>query len=170
MCSHSSEQINSGIRWTKAPKHHQKCYWREWEIKKEASYEAWDFFCTQLFLILTLASFLGSIFYSLISLDLMLTWVKPNLFRFFLLTEDCFNINFKAVVLHLDLCFGQTDFLLPTTQSVDLSIWSGLLEFFCYMIWRYCVDHSAYIRWGVLQNEWPFVSFSVSLPFKANLL
>lgn len=51
MCSHSSEQINSGICWTKAQNHHQKYYWMEWEIKEEARYEAWDFLvCAVIFL------------------------------------------------------------------------------------------------------------------------
>lgn len=131
----------------------------EWEIKEEAGCEAWDFFVLQLFFFLTLVLFLGSIFCSLISLDIMLTWVKTNLSRFFLFTENCFNKNFKAVVLNSSLFFRQTDFLLPTTSQVDLSIWFGFLEVFCYMIWRYCVDHSACIRWGALQNEWPSVSF-----------
>lgn len=117
------------------------------------------FLCVQLFFFLTLALFLGSIFYSLISPDLMLFWVNPNLSRFFLLTEDCFNMNFKLVILNLALCFRQTDFPLPTSQSVDMSVWFGLLEAFCYMIWRYCVDRSADTRRGALQNEWPSVSF-----------
>lgn len=140
----------------KVQKHHWKYYWMGWEIKEEASYEAWDFFVLQLFFFLTLVLFLGSIFCSLISLDTMLTWVKTNLSRFFLFTENCFNNNFKAVVLNSSLCFRQTDFLLPTTSQVDLSTWFGFLEVFCYMIWRY---RSACIRWGALQNEWPSVSF-----------
>lgn len=117
------------------------------------------FLYVQLFFFLTLALFLGSIFCSLIFPDLMLTCVKTNLSRFFLLTEDCFNVNFKAVVLNLALCFRQTDFPLPTTQSADLPICFGLLEVFCDVIWRYHMNCSAYIRWGTLQNEWPSVSF-----------
>lgn len=127
------------------------------------------FLCVQLFFFLTLALFLGSILYSLISLDLMLTRVKTNLSRFFLLTEYCFNMNFRAVVLNLALCFRQTDFFLPTTQSVDLSVWFGLLETFCYMIWRYCVDCSAYIRWDASQNEWPSVSFLCQFALQGKL-
>lgn len=151
MCSYSSEWVNSGIYWMKAQKHHSKYYWMEWEIKEEANYEAWEFFMHAITLLLTLAFFLERIFYALISLNLMLTWVKMSLPRFFLLTEDCFDVNFKDVVLKLTLCFRQTDFLLPTQWTCPSSL--GIWKFSVNMTWRHCVGHSTYIRWGALGSE-----------------
>lgn len=109
MCSYSWQQINCRTHWMKAQKHHQKYYWIEWENKEEASMKP-DFFCVcRTIFLFVIGSISGKHLLLPISLDLILAWVKPNLSRFFLSTEDCFNMDFKVVVPNLAPCIRQTE-------------------------------------------------------------
>lgn len=86
----------------------------------------------QLFFFLTLALFLGSIFYSLFPPRFNADLSKTKAVQVFLaqLRTDCFKMNFKVVVPNFSLSFRQTNFFLSTAKSVDLSLWFGLLEDF----------------------------------------
>lgn len=141
--------------------------WKE-KSKRKPALTPENFLCVQLFFFLTPALLLGSIFYSLISSDLMVTWAKPSLLLFFLVTEGCFNMYSMAVVCTwLCVSVRQTSYTQP--QSLDLHTRFGHLQAFCCMIWRCCVNCSTCWDSGALQNEWPPGSFLCQFALQGKL-
>lgn len=141
--------------------------WKE-KSKRKPALTPENFLCVQLFFFLTPALLLGSIFYSLISSDLMLTWAKPSLLLFFLVTEGCFNMYSMAVVCTwLCVSVRQTSYTQP--QTLDLHTLG---------ICKLPAAWSEGVVWTAVPAEIlvPYrmgdhlVPFSVSLPCKANLL